>query len=219
MSQDVDVARGWGFTLIELLVVIAIIAVLAALLLSALAGAKKKGQQAGCISNSRQQAAAVFLYADDYADVLPPVAQNDVNGNEIDWPQLLNPYLATMQIHFCPNDLFSKTNSYGLNELGFVDLTDPGVTAQNQNKLSIYHKPASTVMLGDVGTEDDFVTPRPDTIKMTAPTGDLNDDQDARPSIRHDLRCDLGFMDGHVEPMLLNAFYTGQNPTNKWFVP
>jgi hypothetical protein len=40
-------------------------------------------------------------------------------------------------------------------------------------------------MQGDIGTEDDFVTPRPDTLKLTAPGATLNDDEDARPSTRH----------------------------------
>jgi hypothetical protein len=29
------------------------------------------------------------------------------------------------KIHLCPTDLNSQTNSYGLSELTFVDLTDP----------------------------------------------------------------------------------------------
>ena len=58
----------------------------------------------------------------------PPVAFNDANGDEVDWPSLLDPYLKNVNIHRCPTDILSKTNSYGLNELGFVDLTDPGVT-------------------------------------------------------------------------------------------
>ena len=32
-------------------------------------------------------------------------------------------------------------------------------------------------MQGDIGTEDDFVTPRPDTLKMTAPGSTLNDER------------------------------------------
>ena len=207
----------FGFTLIELLVVIAIIAVLAALLLPALAGAKRKGQQAACANNSRQQALAVFMYADDNHDILPPVAYNDAVGNEVDWPFLLNPYLKSLKIHFCPNDTFSQTNSYGLNELGFVDLTDPGVNAPN--RLAAFHSPTATVMLGDLGTEDDLTTDRPDTLKMVAPGSDINDDQDARPIARHGTRCNLGFMDGHAEPMRLDQFYAGQIPEDKWFTP
>jgi len=46
-----------------------------------------------------------------------------------------------------------------------------------------------------------------------------NDDKDARPSLRHSLRCDLGMMDGHIEKLRLQEFYTNQIPANKWFIP
>ncbi len=128
-----------GFTLIELLVVIAIIAVLAALLLPVLARAKQKGQQAACVNNLRQQTLAVFMYADDNGDILPPVAYDDIDGNEVDWPALLDPYLKSPKTHLCPNDQVSKVNSYGLNELGFVDLTDPGVTTATPVTVSVSH--------------------------------------------------------------------------------
>jgi prepilin-type N-terminal cleavage/methylation domain-containing protein/prepilin-type processing-associated H-X9-DG protein len=207
-----------AFSLIELLVVIAIIATLAALLLPALAKAKERGRQASCINNVRQQTLAVIMYADENSDTLPPTAYNDADGNEVDWPSMLDPYLNYVtKIHHCPSDLISQTNSYGLNELTFVDLTDPDPPPLT--RLASFHSTSTTIMQGDIGTEDDLLTSRPDTLKLTAPGSTLNDDEDARPSTRHSGRCDLGFMDGHGEHLLLNQFYTNQNPTNKWFMP
>ena len=60
-----------AFTLIELLVVIAIIAILAALLLPALAAAKKKGQQAVCLSNLKQIGLGFAVYINDNTSHFP----------------------------------------------------------------------------------------------------------------------------------------------------
>jgi prepilin-type N-terminal cleavage/methylation domain-containing protein len=93
----------WGpwaaFTLIELLVVIAIIAILAALLLPSLARAKEKGKQTFCINSERQQAMAVFMYADEHSDTLPPVAFRASDGYVTNWPELLDPYLKSARVH------------------------------------------------------------------------------------------------------------------------
>jgi prepilin-type N-terminal cleavage/methylation domain-containing protein/prepilin-type processing-associated H-X9-DG protein len=63
--------RKRGFTLIELLVVIAIIAILAAILFPVFAQAREKARQAGCLSNAKQIATALYLYVQDYDERTP----------------------------------------------------------------------------------------------------------------------------------------------------
>ncbi len=61
-----------GFTLIELLVVIAIIAILAAILFPVFAKARDKAHQTTCLSNQRQLAATIQMYAQDHEETLFP---------------------------------------------------------------------------------------------------------------------------------------------------
>ena len=62
-----------GFTLIELLVVIAVIAVLVSLLLPALQNARAQAKKVVCASQLRQVGIIWLSYAQDFAEVLPPM--------------------------------------------------------------------------------------------------------------------------------------------------
>ncbi len=219
-------ARNNGFTLIELLVVIAIIAILAAILFPVLAQAREKARQTQCLSNAKQLALGVLMYAQDYDEELPPT-QNDAL---VLWPDLIGPYIKNNQIRICPSDLGQPTNpapnsntllpanSYGLNELTFVDDTDflPDPPPPSP-VLAVFQTPSATVMLGEMGTEDDLTTSRPNAFKLTVPDDDLNDAYDARPSARHFAHANITLMDGHSKALRLDQFYTGQTPPDLWF--
>ena len=64
-------ARRGAFTLIELLTVFAIITVLASMLFPALASARRRGRDLGCISNLREWGRATHVYASEHQDRLP----------------------------------------------------------------------------------------------------------------------------------------------------
>ena len=92
--------------MIELLVVIAIIALLIGLLLPSLAKAREAGRQTICISNVRQFGTATILYANDFKDIVPPVAiwarQQEDN---LTTPGLLYQYLGNAdKIGECPTN-------------------------------------------------------------------------------------------------------------------
>lgn len=101
-----------GFTLIELLVVIAVIALLIGIILPALAGARKAGRSAGCLSNLRQMAIGCLSYSNDNKEgVIPSFNMTGIDTTEpLDgWGPILDrdgyigaPARNTRSVFYCP---------------------------------------------------------------------------------------------------------------------
>src|SRR3569833_2740261 len=137
-----------AFTLIELLVVIAIISIIAAILFPVFAQAREKARQTMCTSNEKQLSLGVLMYTQDNDEFLPPIATP--NNSEL-WPDLVKPYIKNDQVRVCPSDSgTSVMNSYGLNEMPFVDLNDTATLAPKP--LGLLSTPSNTEMHEETGT-------------------------------------------------------------------
>jgi type II secretory pathway pseudopilin PulG len=116
-----------NISLIEILVVVAIIGILASLLLPSLGKARAKARQATCVSNLKQTALTIYLYADDNDDtmmdmMLNPGNQNGYNGFDLwSWAYMNSPN----EMPYCPNTL------------EFVDNTPSSFAVDSISPLSV----------------------------------------------------------------------------------
>jgi len=108
-----------AFTLIELLVVIAIIAILAAILFPVFAQAKEAAKKTACLSNTKQIALGVYMYAEDSDDYYPqndwendpagfyPGTYNPANPSgtyQVTWTFTVQPYIKNWNLFVCNSD-------------------------------------------------------------------------------------------------------------------
>ena len=98
-----------AFTLIELLIVIGIIGILASLLLPALARSKALARRVGCLSQQKQWALALKMYANDNDDELP--RESFLPGGTVLnlWSQVRNPLARDVWYNALPALLGQQT--------------------------------------------------------------------------------------------------------------
>ena len=112
-----------AFTLIELLVVIAIIAILAAILFPVFAQAKMAAKKTVAISNAKQIALALNMYATDSDDtIMPSYIYNEpgINGStRTDKPFdcLMQPYVKSYEFWHTPGDTHTLENGQTDNDV------------------------------------------------------------------------------------------------------
>ena len=167
-----------AFTLIELLVVIAIIAILAAILFPVFSQARRKVYAASCLSNQRQIATGILMYAQDYDEMLlMGMWGGSASGTLCSWPSMIQPYLKNTQVFQCPAaprgsgitaGTIAATNGCGIGN-GFVNTYaynyylggNNSATGVATSSLPAMDKPASTVLIVDASAtaQTSAVTP------------------------------------------------------------
>jgi len=163
-----------GFTLVELLVVIGIIALLISILLPALNKARESAKALACLSNERQIATAIFMYAGENRQSLPNFSTYG-SGVEADyWYMKILPYLGAklapsgqtdVGVYVCPSRSGPNagTSDYGLSALdygvnyggdaGLINYANyPGNPQSGSVKLTKVRHPSQIFLLMDTST-------------------------------------------------------------------
>lgn len=117
-----------GFTLAELLTVIGVVALLFALLLPVLSVARERSRRIACMSNVRQLAMGMLLYAeDDASGSLSGKTRSE--DQDLNW--LANGYAEERRLYVCPSteNIVSAARHRISGVEGYADLRDVSTSA------------------------------------------------------------------------------------------
>lgn len=200
-----------GFTLIELLVVIAIIAILAAILFPVFAQARDKARQAACLSNAKQLALGVYMYAQDYDEYIPcafsewSIPQYDgptgvLTNYPSYWYVVIQPYVKNTKVAKCPSDTnmgIPASYAYNYPHMSYRLLYPTTIFS-----MASYEVPADTLVFGEsqAGPRQDAWTLNYLYCPVNWAPGTLAGRGDANGmGFRHGGGAIVGYLDGHAK--------------------
>jgi prepilin-type N-terminal cleavage/methylation domain-containing protein/prepilin-type processing-associated H-X9-DG protein len=201
-----------GFTLIELLVVIAIIAILAAILFPVFAKAREKARQTSCLSNEKQIALAILMYAQDYDELLPIHCYWTSIGNW-PWPVVITPYVKNDQIFMCPSNPAWRNRGYGCGGYGYnlSTIADGTCVSCDNRALAQIPAPSGLLML----TESEGTA----WVGYWWRETDTGDPSNLYAIGRHNEGSNCAFVDGHAKWLRMSVITSSRGLWDTRFTP